>query len=102
MRASKRRGRRRVRALAFDFTNGFHGMTLGSLAVTGNAFKRQGAGVALHHTIVIPYCNYLDEEPKLPTPMIEPEKVADAILEAATSPKREVKVGAMALLSQIG
>jgi short-subunit dehydrogenase len=45
--------------------------------------------------------NYLDEEPKLPTPMIEPEKVADAILEAATSPKRDVKVGAMAVLNTL-
>ena len=33
-------------------------------------------------------------EPKLPTPQIEPEQVADAILEAATEPKRDVKVGA--------
>ena len=31
------------------FNNGFHGMTLGSLAVTGNMFKRQGAGVPLSH-----------------------------------------------------
>jgi len=39
--------------------------------------------------------NYMEQEPQLPTPMIEPEKVADAILEAATKPKRDVKVGAM-------
>jgi short-subunit dehydrogenase len=45
--------------------------------------------------------NYLSEEPKLPTPMIEPEKVADAILEAATSSKRDVKVGAMAVLNTL-
>jgi short-subunit dehydrogenase len=43
--------------------------------------------------------NYLDQEPKLPTPMIEPEKVAAAILEAAASPARDVKVGAMATLN---
>jgi short-subunit dehydrogenase len=42
--------------------------------------------------------NYLSQEPKLPTPMIEPEKVASAILDAATSPKRDVKVGAMSVL----
>jgi 4-aminobutyrate aminotransferase-like enzyme len=30
-----------------SFTNAFHGMTLGSLAITGNSMKRQGAGVAL-------------------------------------------------------
>src|SRR5699024_11135625 len=27
----------------FSFTNGFHGMTIGSLAVTGNNSKREGA-----------------------------------------------------------
>ena len=43
--------------------------------------------------------NYLDKEPKLPTPMIAPEKVAAAILEAATDPTTEVKVGAMAKLN---
>ena len=40
--------------------------------------------------------NYLSQEPKLPTPMIEPEKVAFAILEAATEPVRNVRVGTMA------
>jgi short-subunit dehydrogenase len=43
--------------------------------------------------------NYLDQEPMLPTPMIEPEKVAQAILDAATSPTRSTKVGAMAVLN---
>lgn len=40
------------------FTNGYHGMTLGSLAVTGNASKRAGAGVSLSDTTPLPYCNY--------------------------------------------
>lgn len=44
-----------------SFTNAFHGMTLGSLAVTGNSMKRNGAGVPLAHTSAMPYCNYLDE-----------------------------------------
>ncbi len=44
-----------------SFTNAFHGMTLGSLAVTGNALKRGGAGVPLSHSSVMPYCDYLDE-----------------------------------------
>lgn len=39
--------------------------------------------------------NYMDKEPKLPTPQIEPEKVAEAILDAATSPTRDKKVGMM-------
>ncbi len=43
--------------------------------------------------------NYMDREPKLPTPMIAPEKVAGAILDAATDPTREVKVGAMSKLN---
>ena len=41
--ARKATGRHRV----VGFTNGFHGMTLGALAVTGNAMKRGGAGVQL-------------------------------------------------------
>jgi len=41
-----------------SFTNGFHGMTLGALAVTGNAFKRKGAGVPLGHGVSMPYDGY--------------------------------------------
>jgi short-subunit dehydrogenase len=40
--------------------------------------------------------NYMDREPKLPTPLIDPATVADAIIAAATQPVREVKVGLMA------
>jgi hypothetical protein len=43
--------------------------------------------------------NYMDREPKLPTPMIDPEQVAKAILEAATTPTRDRKVGNMARLN---
>ncbi|MFP3119760.1 diaminobutyrate--2-oxoglutarate transaminase [Streptomyces sp. Iso 434] len=42
-----------------SFTNAFHGMSLGSLAVTGNAFKRAGAGIPLVHGTPMPYDNYL-------------------------------------------
>jgi short-subunit dehydrogenase len=42
--------------------------------------------------------NYMDSEPKLPTPMIDPEQVAEAILKAATDGGRDVKVGTMAVL----
>lgn len=42
--------------------------------------------------------NYMKEEPKLPTPQIDPIQVADAILSAATSPTRAIKVGAMSKL----
>ncbi|OLF08975.1 diaminobutyrate--2-oxoglutarate transaminase [Actinophytocola xanthii] len=44
------------------FTNAFHGMTLGALAVTGNALKRGGAGVPLVHAVPMPYDGYLDGE----------------------------------------
>ncbi|MFB7860625.1 MULTISPECIES: diaminobutyrate--2-oxoglutarate transaminase [unclassified Streptomyces] len=37
------------------FTNAFHGMSLGSLALTGNADKRAGAGVPLDHVLRVPY-----------------------------------------------
>ncbi|WP_030180108.1 diaminobutyrate--2-oxoglutarate transaminase [Streptomyces sp. NRRL S-813] len=43
-----------------SFTNAFHGMSLGSLAVTGNAFKRAGAGIPLVHGTPMPFDNYFD------------------------------------------
>jgi len=43
--------------------------------------------------------NYMEREPKLPTPMIDPRKVADAILNAATKPTRAVKVGMMSKIN---
>ena len=45
--------------------------------------------------------NYMDQEPKLPTPQIDPEKVADAILKAAVKPQRDVKVGSTAHLNTL-
>jgi short-subunit dehydrogenase len=45
--------------------------------------------------------NYMDREPQLPTPRIDPEKVAKAILDAATHHRRDVKVGAMAVLNTL-
>ena len=43
-----------------SFTNAFHGMTLGSLSVTGNATKRAGAGVPLVHSTPMPFDDYFD------------------------------------------
>ena len=40
------------------FTDGYHGMTLGALAVTGNSSKRGGAGVNLQDTRSLPFCDY--------------------------------------------
>ena len=43
--------------------------------------------------------NYMDKEPKLPTPMIDPREVAEAILKAAVHGGRDVKVGGMSVLN---
>ncbi|WEG09941.1 diaminobutyrate--2-oxoglutarate transaminase [Microbacterium horticulturae] len=43
-----------------NFTNAFHGMTLGALSVTGNSLKRNGAGVPLVHATPMPYDDYFD------------------------------------------
>jgi diaminobutyrate-2-oxoglutarate transaminase len=50
------------RELVIGFTNAFHGMTLGSLAVTGNESKRSGAGVPLYNAISMPYEDFLGED----------------------------------------
>ncbi|MFV9455344.1 diaminobutyrate--2-oxoglutarate transaminase [Rhodococcus sp. NM-2] len=47
------------RETVISFTNAFHGMTLGALAVTGNSMKRAGAGVPLVHTTPMPFDHYL-------------------------------------------
>jgi len=47
------------RELIISFTNAFHGMTLGSLSITGNSFKRKGAGIPLNNSIFMPFENYL-------------------------------------------
>jgi diaminobutyrate-2-oxoglutarate transaminase len=46
------------RTQIISFTNAFHGMTLGALAVTGNARKREGAGVPLQHVTRMPFDGY--------------------------------------------
>ncbi|MCA0201433.1 MAG: diaminobutyrate--2-oxoglutarate transaminase [Proteobacteria bacterium] len=46
------------RQLVISFTNGFHGMTLGALACTGNAGKRGAAGIPLSHVSHEPFDNY--------------------------------------------
>jgi diaminobutyrate-2-oxoglutarate transaminase len=56
--ARKVTGRQHVIA----FTNGFHGMTLGALACTGNAAKRDGAGIPLSHVSHEAYDGYFGPE----------------------------------------
>lgn len=53
--ARKVTGRQQV----VGFTNAFHGMTLGALSVTGNGFKRAGAGVPLGHSASVPFDGYM-------------------------------------------
>ncbi len=43
--------------------------------------------------------NYMDSEPKLPDPQIDPHRVAGAILDAAQKGGRDIKVGAMSHLN---
>ena len=56
--ARKVTGRQRVVA----FTNAFHGMTLGSLSITGNSMKRDGAGLLLSSGVSMPFDGYLGED----------------------------------------
>ncbi|MGP4069546.1 diaminobutyrate--2-oxoglutarate transaminase [Halobacillus sp. B29] len=54
--ARKVTGREKV----VTFTNAFHGMTIGALSVTGNSFKRHGAGIPLTYSMAMPYDDYMD------------------------------------------
>lgn len=56
--ARKITGREKI----LSFTNAFHGMTLGSLSISGNAFKRDGAGVSLTHMVNMPFDGYFGDE----------------------------------------
>lgn len=53
--ARKYTGRRSI----VSFTNGFHGVTLGALAATGNSHHRGGAGVDMAGVVRMPYDGYL-------------------------------------------
>ena len=44
-----------------SFTNGFHGVSLGSLAATGNSHHRGAAGIALGGVTRMPYDGYLGD-----------------------------------------
>lgn len=50
------------RDTVMSFTNAFHGMTLGSLSITGNKFKRDGAGLPLGNGQFMPYDKYFGED----------------------------------------
>jgi diaminobutyrate-2-oxoglutarate transaminase len=44
------------------FTNAYHGMTLGALAVTANPHKRASAGVPLDHVLRVPFAGQFGPE----------------------------------------
>ncbi len=50
------------RSNVIAFTNGFHGVTAGALAATGNAGHRGGAGIQLSGVTRLPYANYMGED----------------------------------------
>ena len=56
--ARKVTGRRNI----VSFTNAFHGMTLGALALSGNVVKRESAGIPLEHQLTAPYDGELGSE----------------------------------------
>jgi len=43
------------------FTNGFHGVSMGALSMTGNAYLRAAAGVPLQNTTSMPFDGYFGE-----------------------------------------
>src|SRR5699024_3792116 len=45
-----------------SFKNAFHGMTVGSLSVTGNSSKREGAGIPLHNTVFMPFDDFTENQ----------------------------------------
>lgn len=55
--ARKATGRSNVIA----FTNGFHGVTQGALAATGNGYHRGGAGASLNNVTRMPYDGYMGD-----------------------------------------
>ncbi|WP_097459836.1 diaminobutyrate--2-oxoglutarate transaminase [Mangrovitalea sediminis] len=56
--ARKIKGRHNI----ISFTNGFHGVSLGAVAATGNKGHRGGAGVALASVDRMPFCNYFGSD----------------------------------------
>jgi diaminobutyrate-2-oxoglutarate transaminase len=46
------------RTNVISFTNGFHGVSVGALAATGNSYNRKAAGVPLYGTTVMPFDGY--------------------------------------------
>lgn len=56
--ARKVTGRKNI----ISFTNGFHGVTLGSLAAAGNQFYRKAAGVSTSNVTFMPFDGYFGDQ----------------------------------------
>jgi diaminobutyrate-2-oxoglutarate transaminase len=50
------------RSNIINFTNGYHGVTLGALAATGNVHHRAAAGTLLNGISTLPYDGYLGDD----------------------------------------
>jgi diaminobutyrate-2-oxoglutarate transaminase len=50
------------RQIIVSFTNGFHGVTLGSVAATANSHFRDGCGIQPQGTVFMPYDGYMGED----------------------------------------
>lgn len=48
------------RETVVSFTNGFHGMSIGALSVTGNISHREGAGIPLNNAVAMPFDTFLE------------------------------------------
>ncbi|QIK39905.1 diaminobutyrate--2-oxoglutarate transaminase [Pontivivens nitratireducens] len=66
------------RSNVISFTNGFHGMTLGALSLTGNVSKRAGAGLPLGDVTHLPYEGSLGED-------VDTLAMAEAMLDNGSS-----------------
>jgi short-subunit dehydrogenase len=66
----------------------------GSLAPSGISFATGTNTPFPHHAK-----NYMDKEPALPNPTIDPRKVAEAIISAAQKSQTAIKVGAMSKIN---
>ncbi len=73
--ARKVTGRRTI----VSFSNAFHGMTLGALALSGNVVKRESAGVPLEYQITAPFDGELGPE-------VDTISMLDAILTSSEPP----------------
>jgi len=49
------------RETVISFTNGFHGVTLGALAITGNEHHRGAAGVSLDNAVAVPFDGHMGD-----------------------------------------